>query len=222
MVLVFPGISSDDNHIHGMLMNWLAPELAAGRDGIGTGRFEDYFFQDLIPYIDATFPTLPGGAHRGVAGFSLGGFMAFKAAAQYPQLFGSASAYDGTFLYAADAGSAVRPTDGVLRNPMFAPALGEPRNLAFVAANNPANLVLQAEAAALQRITWMIQYGPRSGEPWAANYYRGEHMLRCLRWRGLDNGLPVAAIPNGTHTWHMADLHMAEALPVHYSALRPT
>ncbi|MBC8077191.1 MAG: esterase, partial [Chloroflexales bacterium] len=89
MILVFPGISSDDNHIPGLLVNWRAPELAQGRAGVGTGRFEDYLVQDLIPYIDSVFPTIADGRHRGVGGFSLGGFMAFKIAAQHPQLFAS-------------------------------------------------------------------------------------------------------------------------------------
>jgi hypothetical protein len=219
MILVFPGISSDDNHIPGLLVNCRAPELAQGRSGFGTGRFEDYLVQDLIPYIDATFPTVADGRHRGVGGFSLGGFMAFKIAAQHPQLFASASAYDGTFLYAADGGRAVRPSDGVLRNPMFGPAWGDPRDLRFIAANSPANLILRGDAAALKSITWMLQYGPQSREPWSSNFYRGEHMLRCLRRRGLQNALPIAALPDGEHTWHIADRHIGEALPIHWSAL---
>ena len=220
MILVFPGISSDDNHIPGLLVNCRAPELAQGRAGFGTGRFEDYLVQDLIPYIDSVFPTLPDGRHRGVGGFSLGGFMAFKIAAQHPRLFGSASAYDGTFLYASDGGRAVRPTDSVLRNPMFGAAWGDPRDLRFIAANSPANLILRGDATALSRITWMIQYGPQSREPWAANFYRGEHMLRVLRQKGLHNALPAAALADGDHTWRIADRHMATALPIHWNALR--
>jgi hypothetical protein len=102
---------------------------------------------------------------------------------------------------------------------MFGPAWGDPRDLRFIAANSPANLILRGDAAALKNITWMLQYGPQSREPWSSNFYRGEHMLRCLRRRGLQNALPVAALPDGEHTWHIADRHMGEALPIHWKAL---
>lgn len=221
LIMVFPGLSSDDNHLPGLLTNWRAPHLAKGKRGVGSGRFEDYFVNDLIPAIDAHFPTLPTGHHRAVGGFSLGGMMAFKAAAQYPQLFRSASAYDGTFLYAADNGRSVRASDPVLHNPIFAPAWNDPRDLAFIAANSPANLILQRAKPHLAHITWMLQYGPESGEPWSSNFYRGEHMLRCLRAGGLSNAFAVAALPDGDHTWRTADRHMAEALPLHWRAIAP-
>src|SRR5947209_20104038 len=44
IILVFPGISSDDNRVPGLLINFLRPELASGEPGIGTGRFRDYFY----------------------------------------------------------------------------------------------------------------------------------------------------------------------------------
>jgi hypothetical protein len=65
----------------------------------------------------------------------------------------------------------------------------------------------------------MLQYGPESGEPWSSNYYRGEHMLRCLQHRGLANALAVAARPDGDHTWRTADRHIAEALPIHWRSI---
>src|SRR5918911_297388 len=87
MILVFPGISSDDNRVPGLLVNFQAPELAEGVPGIGTGRFEDYFFEELIPCVDQMFRTIPDRSGRGVDGFSLVGFQAMKAAAGRPDLF---------------------------------------------------------------------------------------------------------------------------------------
>ncbi|MBK7201216.1 alpha/beta hydrolase-fold protein [Candidatus Amarolinea dominans] len=98
MVLVFPGISSNDNVYSGMLVNMIDPEKTHGARGVGSGRFEDYFLQDLIPFINANYPVLPGAAHRGVDGFSLGGFMAVKIATQHPDWFATVGAYDGLFL----------------------------------------------------------------------------------------------------------------------------
>ena len=58
LILVFPGISSDDNRIPGLLVNFSAPQLVSKIPGIGTGRFEDYFFKELIPTVDRMFRTI--------------------------------------------------------------------------------------------------------------------------------------------------------------------
>lgn len=219
LLLVFPGLSSDDNTVPSVLMNMAAPELAGGAAGIGSGRFADYFFGELIPYLDACFPTL-GGRARGLLGFSLGGAMAAKAAAQRPDLFASAGAYDGTFLYAVDRGRRVRATDSVIRNPMFDAAFGVPRDTRLIARNSPANLILRGDAAALAGITWVIGYGPERHEPWQANFYRGEHLVACLAARGIANGLPHEQFADGEHTWRTADTFAELTLPLHDCALR--
>ncbi len=218
LVLVFPGLSSDDNRIPGLIVNMRAPQLAGGAAGVGSGRLADYFFDELLPFVDAHCPTT--GGRRGIAGFSLGGAMAVKAAAQRPDLFASAGAYDGTFLYAVERGRGVRASDQVVQNPMFDPAYGAPRDMGFVADNNGPNLILRADAEQLARVTWIVGYGPRSAEPWDANHYRGLHLLRCLRARGLANALPQGALPRGNHTWRTADAFMERTLPLHDRALR--
>jgi putative esterase len=217
LLLMFPGMSSDDNRVPGLLVNMLAPQRTKAA-GIGSGRFEDYFFDDLLPYVEAHFPAQAG--RRGLAGFSLGGAMAIKAAAQRPDLFASASAYDGTFLYAADRGRRIRRIDSVTRNPIFDAAYDVPRNTRFIATNNPANLILRGAPAALGRVTWMIGYGPKHREPWHSNFYRGDHLVQCLVARGLPNALPHNIFPDGDHTWRTADAFMELALPLHDRALR--
>jgi hypothetical protein len=217
LLLVFPSMSSDDNRVPGLLVNMQAAQRAES-SGIGSGRFEYYFFDDLLPDVEAQFPALAG--KRGLAGFSLGGAMAIKAAAQRPDLFTSASAYDGTFLYAVDRGRRVRRTDSVIHNPIFDAAYDVPRNTRFIAANSPANLILRGDQTALGRVTWIIGYGPESGEPWHSNYYRGEHLVQCLAARGLPNALPHTSFAGGDHTWRTADAFMELALPLHDQSMR--
>src|SRR5262249_35911229 len=98
MILVFPGISSDDDSVSGMVTNFKSPELTSAA-GIGNGRFEDYLLQNVIGYVDANFRTVPTKGGRGVDGFSLGGFMSAKIAGQHPELFKSAGVFDGTHFY---------------------------------------------------------------------------------------------------------------------------
>ena len=220
LVLVFPGTSSDDNRIPGMLVNMRAPHLANGATGIGSGRFADFFFDDLIPYVDRHFPVIPEGRARGIVGFSLGGAMALSVAARRPDLFACAGAYDGTFLYACDRGRRVLRRDRVIANPMFDAAYGVPRDLTFIAQHNAANLILRGDAAALARVVWVVAYGPESQEPWQSNYYRGEHLLACLHARGLANALEDPVILDGDHTWRTADRFIALTLPLYDRALR--
>jgi hypothetical protein len=218
LVLVFPGIASDDNRVPGLLVNMRAPELAGGAPGIGSGRFEDFFFDELLPHVDAHFPTT--GGRRGALGFSLGGMMAARAAVLRPDLFASAGAYDGTFVYATARGRSVRLRDRIVHNPLFDPAFGAPRDMAFVAASSPANLVLRGDRRALAGVTWVIGYGPEEQEPWQANFHRGEHFVACLARRGLPNALAEPAMPGGDHSWHTADRFAELTLPLHDAALR--
>ena len=108
LALVFPGTSSDDNRIPGMLVNMCAPHLANGATGIGSGRFADFFFDDLISYVDRHFPVIPQGRAQGIVSFSPGGAMALSVATRRPDLFACAGAYDGTFLYACDRWRRIR------------------------------------------------------------------------------------------------------------------
>lgn len=218
MILVFPGISSDDNRIPGLLVNFLAPHLADGTPGIGTGCFEDYFLRELVPYVDLHFRTLASREGRAVDGFSLGGFQSIKIAAQRPDLFCSAGAFDGAFLYATENGKKVRALDRLFRHPMFAAPFGIPRDYEYMAQHNPANLVLRGSRSDLANIQWLIRSGPQSAEPWQSNYYRTQHLLGIMRTRRIDNDIqPVFA--GARHSWHWADRHLEDTLPLHYAAL---
>ena len=218
MILVFPGISSDDNRVPGLLVNFRAPDLARDAPGVGTGCFEDYFLNELIPYVDARYRTVAERHGRAVEGFSLGGFQSIKIAAQRPDLFASAGSFDGTFLYATHRGLAVRETDRVIRNPMFAAPFGFPRDLDFVAANNPSNLMWRGERSALTDVQWLIRSGPESAEPWQSNFYRAQHLIGIMRSRKLPNGIRDV-FSGARHNWLWADRHLEDTLPLHYSAI---
>jgi len=74
------------------------------------------YFQELVAHIDATYRTLRDRRHRATSGLSMGAFMSLYLSARYPDLVGSASAFNpGPEFYAGDKGRRVlwRPKDHV-------------------------------------------------------------------------------------------------------------
>jgi diacylglycerol O-acyltransferase/trehalose O-mycolyltransferase len=68
--------------------------VAAGQPGPAFA-WETYHLRELVPFIDRTFPTVPGAAGRAIAGISMGGGGAMKYAAAYPGTFGYAGSFSG-------------------------------------------------------------------------------------------------------------------------------
>lgn len=79
------------------------PDANTGRRGYfndvkGTWRYEDFFFQELMPYVEKTYRIKGEKRYRAVAGLSMGGGGSFMYALHHPELFSSAcplSAYIG-------------------------------------------------------------------------------------------------------------------------------
>ncbi len=55
-----------------------------------------YLVNDLIPYVDNHFRTIPDRWHRAMDGFSLGGLITTNLLSTVPHLFASVGSYDGT------------------------------------------------------------------------------------------------------------------------------
>jgi enterochelin esterase family protein len=54
-----------------------------------TGNFEQYVLDDVIPYVDGAYRTIPAARSRGVFGFSSGGFGSWNLASRNPDVFGA-------------------------------------------------------------------------------------------------------------------------------------
>jgi S-formylglutathione hydrolase FrmB len=57
--------------------------------------WETYHLSELVPFVDATFPTIPDRSHRFIAGLSSGGGGSTKYAAARPGMFGAVGAFSG-------------------------------------------------------------------------------------------------------------------------------
>jgi len=70
-------------------------------DSPGTGRYHTYLCDEVVPWVDAHYRTLPAAAHRGIAGKSSGGFGAMITPMLRPDLFGGLATHAGDTLYEA-------------------------------------------------------------------------------------------------------------------------
>ena len=81
-------------------------------DSPGTGRYHSYLCDEVVPWVDARFRTIPDRANRAITGKSSGGFGAMITPMLRPDLFGALATHAGDSLYEycylRDFGSIVR------------------------------------------------------------------------------------------------------------------
>ncbi len=221
IILVMPGLSSADNAIPGLGVNFLDVSLAGNRSGIGTGRFEDYMINDLIPFIDNNYRTLPERSQHGVDGFSLGGYAAILLATKHPELFSSAGTYDGTMMWLdLDDPRNPGPRDDFtwLSSSFFDPAFGSPRDVDYMKQYNMANLIHGADAATLALLPSIQFLIHSAGSEQAGNLDRSQHIVDLLENKGIQNAFAdIRLTPTAVHNWQHADLHMRRTLPLHWT-----
>ena len=111
-------------------------------DGEWAGRWEDALVDDVLPWVDATLPTIAGRTGRVIAGLSAGGYGAVDIGLRHPSLFGAIESWSGYF-------SPLR--DGPFRH----------AGAAILAANDPIRLV-RHEAPVLHAagVRFFVSTGP--------------------------------------------------------------
>ncbi|NKE59680.1 enterochelin esterase [Lentzea sp. PSKA42] len=81
-------------------------------DSPGTGRYHSYLCDEIVPWVDEHYRTIPDRESRAIAGKSSGGFGAMITPMLRPDLFGALATHAGDslyeFCYLADFGKAAR------------------------------------------------------------------------------------------------------------------
>ncbi|MCB0262962.1 MAG: alpha/beta hydrolase-fold protein [Calditrichia bacterium] len=229
MIIVGVSMTSDDGHVFGLGVNFLNPKAAAGHSGVGNGRFEDYFIEDLIPYIDKTYRTRTGRAFRGADGFSLGGYLSVMMAVKHPELFCSVGSYDGSHMFhnlddpRHDYGG---PDDFLWfrKDDMFAPAFRKSGKKKYDTAQllkyNPLNIIEKHsdEQKILLRST-RFYITSAAFDDSQGNRDRNVHLITLLHLHGIYNHVPSLILSTDAHhNWKFADLHLRETLKKHSEA----
>ena len=85
-------------------------------DSPGTGRYHSYLCDEVVPWVDARYRTIPDRNKRAIMGKSSGGFGAMITPMLRPDLFGALATHAGDTLYEhcylREFGSAVRALRG--------------------------------------------------------------------------------------------------------------
>jgi hypothetical protein len=68
-------------------------------DSPGTGRYHSYLCDEIVPFVDARYRTVPDARHRGIAGKSSGGYGAMVTPMLRPDLFGGLATHAGDALF---------------------------------------------------------------------------------------------------------------------------
>jgi hypothetical protein len=68
-------------------------------DSPGTGRYHTYLCDEVVPWVDAHYRTLPQREHRGIAGKSSGGYGAMVTPMLRPDLWGGLATHAGDSLF---------------------------------------------------------------------------------------------------------------------------
>jgi enterochelin esterase-like enzyme len=156
-------------------------------DGEWTSVWEDFVVRNVVPWVDAHLPAIPGPRGRILGGMSAGGYGAVDIALRHPRLFGAVESWSGYF----------RPLhDGSLRH------AGE----AQLAAHDP-SLLVQRVGPVLrnERVRFYLSSGTTGDWMLAAAARRFAAKLRYF-------GVPVRLVlrPGGhTHRFWRAQLPAA-------------
>jgi S-formylglutathione hydrolase FrmB len=68
-------------------------------DSHGTGRYHSYLCDEVVPWVDERYRTMPAAGHRAIMGKSSGGFGAMITPMLRPDLFGALATHAGDALY---------------------------------------------------------------------------------------------------------------------------
>jgi Putative esterase len=68
-------------------------------DSPGTGRYHSYLCEEIVPWVDAHYRTLPSRDHRAISGKSSGGYGAMITPMRRPDVFGALATHAGDALF---------------------------------------------------------------------------------------------------------------------------
>lgn len=160
----------------------------------GKYQFEDFFIQELIPYIENKYRCLTEKKYRAIAGLSMGGFGSILYSIHHPEIFGACAAMSAAIF--TDEEIIKMPYTEYLRR--FRTAMGDvkeddPRITDFWNQNSILYLVKQIKEDQKKAVRYYLDIGDDDF------LYKGNSLLH-ISMRDLN--IPHEyMVRNGTHNW---------------------
>jgi len=174
------------------------PDAKTGRlgyfnDAKGDWRYEDFFFDELIPFVEKKYRIKSEKRYRAVAGLSMGGGGSFMYALHRPDMFSSAcplSAYVGP-LSIEQLKSKIPPTE----------IYTEEQINTYYSQHNAVELIKNTSAEQLRSVRWYIDCGDDDF------LYEGNSLIHiALRKKEIPHEFRIR---DGAHSW----TYWRESLP---------
>ncbi len=173
------------------------PDADTGKRGyfnVGEWKYEDYFFEELMPYVEQKYRVKSDKRYRAVAGLSMGGGGTFMYALHHPELFSSAcplSAYVGP-LTLEELKDRLKRSDE---------KLSESQVQQFFDQHNAISLIESVPIEKIKSVRWYIDCGDDDF------LYEGNSKVHiAMRKKDIPHEYRVR---NGGHNW----TYWREALP---------
>jgi S-formylglutathione hydrolase FrmB len=169
----------------------------------GKERYEDFFVQELVPFIDHHYRTIATKDARGISGLSMGGYGALHLAMRHPNLFGSVAATSAVLIYKLPD---PLPTVGRWRfySRILSHAFGSPLNQAYWQQNNP--LTLAKDPSKFQGLKIYFDVGDQD----RYGFEKGAAFLDEILDK--ENYPHTYALRPGGHGWEFLDQYMQHSL----------
>jgi S-formylglutathione hydrolase FrmB len=177
-------------------------------------NYEDYFFKELIPYIDSTYKTRASRDYRSIAGLSMGGYGAILYSLKYSDVFSVCAAFSGAIVTDEEITNIPDDMwDNYYAN-LFGKAKGKDRlQLDIWRKNNTLELIQQGKNKDLKKTKWYFDIGDDD------SLYRGNSALHVLM---SNKGIPHEfRMRDGNHNWDYWRTGLGDALKFVAQELKP-
>ncbi|HEX5412665.1 MAG TPA: alpha/beta hydrolase family protein [Terriglobia bacterium] len=169
----------------------------------GKDRYEDFFTQELVPFIDHQFRTIGSKGARAISGVSMGGYGALHLAMRHSDLFGSVAATSAVLV-----GELPDPLPAEGRwqfySRILSHAFGSPINQAYWKENSP--LTLAKDPSKFQGLKIYFDVGDQD----RYGFDKGAALLDEILTK---EGYPhTYALRQGGHGWDFLDQYMPYSL----------
>ena len=85
-------------------------------DSTGTGRYQSYLCEEIVPFVDGRYPTAPDRDHRAITGKSSGGYGAMVVPMMRPDVFSALATHAGDSLFELSMPPSIAATIRTLRD----------------------------------------------------------------------------------------------------------